>query len=102
MPALIAEWREKIARETTVRRTVRALATVHRKLAALSVAFTAAENESQWVESNPNVKEKKSSRYCYKHAPTALVVDQKKKILGELDKQILGQSKPGPIEFLIT
>ena len=58
-PALISEWREKIARETTVRGTVRAPATVNRKLAALSVAFTAAEKEWQWVESNPVVKVKK-------------------------------------------
>jgi len=58
-PALIVEWREKMARETTARGTVRAPATVNRKLAALSVAFTAAEKEWQWVESNPVGKVKK-------------------------------------------
>lgn len=63
-PALILEHRDQLGSETTKRGTIRGPASVNRKLAALSVAFTAAVKEWQWTESNPvlQVKKRKEPR----------------------------------------
>jgi integrase len=52
-PALVAEHREKLAREKTRRAMKRNPATVNRYLAALSHAFTIAVREWGWVEDSP-------------------------------------------------
>ena len=59
-PALLAEYRDKLANSVTVRHqqrspatTKRSPATVNRYLAALSHAFTIAVKEWQWLEDNP-------------------------------------------------
>lgn len=55
-PALLVEWRDKLASETTVRGTKRRAGTVNRYLAYLSHAFTIAAREWQWLEANPLTK----------------------------------------------
>ncbi|MCP4204729.1 MAG: site-specific integrase [bacterium] len=55
-PALLVEWRDRLASETTVRGTRRSSGTVNRYLAYLSHAFTVATREWQWLESNPLTK----------------------------------------------
>jgi integrase len=52
-PARIAEVRDALAREQSLRMQVRSPATVNRHLAALSHAFTVAVNEWGWLDSNP-------------------------------------------------
>jgi len=52
-PSLIAECRDKLARETTLRGKPRSSATVNRYMAALSVAFTVAVKEWGWLEDSP-------------------------------------------------
>lgn len=52
-PALIAEQRDVLLREQTVRGKLRSNATAVRYLAALSHAFTIAVKEWGWLESNP-------------------------------------------------
>ncbi|CAL7962719.1 integrase [Gammaproteobacteria bacterium] len=52
-PALVAEQRDKLLQEITVRDKLRSPATVNRYLAALSHAFTIAIKEWGWIESNP-------------------------------------------------
>jgi len=52
-PALIAETREKLARQPTKRGPTTSPATVVRYLAALSTAFSVAVKEWGWVEENP-------------------------------------------------
>lgn len=63
-PALISEIREQLLGEKTVRGTARSPATVNRRLAVLSHAFTVASKEWGWIEDNPlrNVKKKKEPR----------------------------------------
>lgn len=58
-PPLIAECRDKLLRESTVRGVQRSPATTVRYLAALSHAFTVAINEWQWLEHSPLSKIKK-------------------------------------------
>ena len=59
-PVLIAEYRDKLAKEPRITPTGRELkrtpATVNRYLAALSAAFTWAVKERQWLEDNPLAK----------------------------------------------
>jgi integrase len=55
-PALIAEYRDKLAAEKTKRADRRSPATVIRYLAALSHAFTIAVKEWGWLEANPVLK----------------------------------------------
>jgi len=55
-PALIAEYRDKLLQENTVRDKLRSPATAVRYLAALSHAFTVAIKEWGWLESNPVLK----------------------------------------------
>ncbi len=53
-PALIAEYRDKLARGITVRtKKPRNPATVNRYMAALSVAFTTAVKEWGWIDDSP-------------------------------------------------
>jgi integrase len=52
-PALIAEQRDRLSKEQTVRDKQRSPATVVRYLAALSHAFTVAIKEYGWIDSNP-------------------------------------------------
>ncbi len=63
-PALILQYRDQLANETSKRGRARGPATVNRMLAAISVAFTVARKEWQWTESNPllNVRKKKEPR----------------------------------------
>lgn len=58
-PALIAECRDKLASEVTVRGKPRAPATVVRFMAALSHAFTVAVKEWGWLEDSPMRKVRK-------------------------------------------
>jgi len=55
-PALIAEVRDRLARERTIRGSKRSSATVVRYMAALSHAFTIAVREWGWLEANPMSK----------------------------------------------
>lgn len=55
-PALIAEQRDLLASQTTVRKRLRTPATVNRYLAALSHLFTVAIKEWGWMEENPLAK----------------------------------------------
>ncbi|MEA3273910.1 MAG: site-specific integrase [Pseudomonadota bacterium] len=55
-PALIAECRDKLARQPTRRGPTTNSATIVRYLAALSHAFTVAVKEWGWVEDNPVLK----------------------------------------------
>ncbi len=52
-PSLLAECRDKLGREITVRRTHRSPASVVRYMAALSSAFTIAVKEWGWLDDNP-------------------------------------------------
>lgn len=52
-PSLLAECRDKLAREITVRHTQRSPASVVRYMAALSHAFTIAVKEWGWLEDSP-------------------------------------------------
>jgi integrase len=52
-PALISEYRDKLADGVTVRGRIRTPATVNRYLSALSHLFTIAVKEWGWVEENP-------------------------------------------------
>ncbi|MBF0190709.1 MAG: site-specific integrase [Magnetococcales bacterium] len=52
-PSVIAEYRDKLAKETTPRKSLRSPATVNRYLASLSHAFTIAINEWGWVDASP-------------------------------------------------
>lgn len=52
-PALIAQYRDKLATGITVRGTLRNPATVNRYLAVLSHAFTIAVKEWQWMDDTP-------------------------------------------------
>ncbi len=63
-PSLIAECRDKLAKEITLRGKPRSPATVNRYMAALSVVFTAAVKEWGWLEDNPmrKVTKPKESR----------------------------------------
>ncbi len=58
-PALIAEYRDKLAGGITVRGKQRNPATVVRYMAALSVAYTQAVNEWGWIDASPMQKVKK-------------------------------------------
>lgn len=58
-PALIAEYRDKLAGGVTVRGSQRNPATVVRYMAALSVAYTQAVNEWGWIDASPMRKVKK-------------------------------------------
>jgi integrase len=55
-PALIAQTRDKLARQPTHRGEATSPATVVRYLAALSHAFTVAVKEWGWIEDNPALK----------------------------------------------
>ncbi|MDH3692391.1 MAG: site-specific integrase, partial [Gammaproteobacteria bacterium] len=59
-PALIAEYRDKLAKSETLRGARRSPSTVNRYLAALSHAFTVAVKEWQWLDANPLTKVRKS------------------------------------------
>lgn len=63
-PAVIAEVRDKLANEVTVRKKIRSSATVIRYLAALSHVFTIAVKEWGWIDDNPlrKVTKPKESR----------------------------------------
>lgn len=63
-PSLLAECRDKLGREITVRRTQRSPASVVRYMAALSHAFTIAVKEWGWLEDSPmrKVTKPKESR----------------------------------------
>ncbi len=63
-PSLIAECRDKLAGEITLRDKLRSPATVNRYMAALSVAFTTAVKEWGWLEDSPmrKVTKPKESR----------------------------------------
>jgi len=63
-PALLAEYRDKLANGVTVRHQQRSPATVNRYLAALSHALTLAVKEYGWIETNPlsRVSKPKESR----------------------------------------
>lgn len=63
-PALISEMREQLAGEISRRGKVRSPATVNRRLAVLSHAFTVASSEWGWIDDNPvrKVKRKKEPR----------------------------------------
>lgn len=52
-PALLAEYRDRLAAGITPKRQPRSGSTVNRYLAALSHAFTIATNEWLWLEDNP-------------------------------------------------
>jgi integrase len=52
-PSLLAEYRDKLGREITVRNKPRSPASVVRYMAALSHAFTVAVNEWGWLEDSP-------------------------------------------------
>lgn len=52
-PALIAESRDFLLSETTVRKQIRSSSTVNRYLAAFSKALTVAMNEWGWLEDSP-------------------------------------------------
>ncbi len=52
-PAVLAETRDRLAAERTVRGGLRAPATVNRTFAYLSAVFSTATKEWQWVEQNP-------------------------------------------------
>lgn len=52
-PALIAEYRDELAKGITARGNPRSASTINRYLAALSHLFTIAINEWSWVEDNP-------------------------------------------------
>lgn len=52
-PSLLAECRDKLSRETTVRNKLRSPASVVRYMAALSHAFTIAVKEWGWLEDSP-------------------------------------------------
>ena len=58
-PPLIAHGRDRLMAEQTRRKMTRSPSTATRYLAALSHAFTIAEREWHWVESNPVAKIKK-------------------------------------------
>ena len=55
-PALISEYKNKLAAGITRSHTPRTPATVKRYMAALSHAFTIAIKEWQWIDSNPMLK----------------------------------------------
>ena len=59
IPSLIAEHRDNLAAEITIRGTQRSPASVVRHMAALSVAYTQAVNEWGWLDANPMRKVKK-------------------------------------------
>ncbi|MEO7557760.1 MAG: integrase, partial [Gammaproteobacteria bacterium] len=63
-PSLLAECRDRLGREITVRRTRRSPASVVRYMAALSHAFTIAVKEWGWLEDSPmrKVTKPKESR----------------------------------------
>lgn len=63
-PSLIAECRDKLAGEITLRDKLRSPATVNRYMAALSIAFTTAVKEWGWLEDSPmrKVTKPKESR----------------------------------------
>ncbi len=63
-PSLLAECRDKLGREITVRKKPRSPASVVRYIAALSHAFTIAVKEWGWLEDNPmrKVTKPKESR----------------------------------------
>ena len=52
-PSLLAEYRDKLGREITVRKKPRSPASVVRYMAALSLAFTVAVKEWGWLEDSP-------------------------------------------------
>ncbi len=52
-PSLIAECRDKLASEITLRGKPRSPATVNRYMAALSIVFTTAVQEWGWLEDSP-------------------------------------------------
>jgi integrase len=58
-PPLIATARDKLLAEQTARKKLRSTSTTSRYLAALSHAFTVAEQEWHWVEANPVSRIKK-------------------------------------------
>lgn len=60
-PALIVECREKLATESTHQGKKRAPATIVSYLASLSLVFSVASREWQWIESNPVAKVSKPS-----------------------------------------
>merc|ERR1711991_814696 len=55
---LIAQCRDELSRETTVRGKIRSQSTVNRYLAALSSVLSIASNEWEWIELNPVLKVK--------------------------------------------
>ncbi len=55
-PALIVEYKDKLAHNSTYRGGKRAAGTINRYLAALSHAFTIGMKEYGWVEENPLLK----------------------------------------------
>ncbi|MDP1949960.1 MAG: hypothetical protein Q8K59_02485 [Nitrosomonas sp.] len=52
-PSLIAECRDKLTGEITLRGKPRSPATVNRYMAALSIALTSAVKEWGWIDDNP-------------------------------------------------
>jgi integrase len=63
-PAMIAELRDSLMRETTRRGTLRSPATTNRYLAALSHAYTICQKEWHWIKENPvsKISKPKESR----------------------------------------
>ena len=63
-PSILAEYRDKLSHEKTVRGKLRSTSTVNRYLAVISHLFTMAVKEWGWIESNPllKVSKQKESR----------------------------------------
>lgn len=83
-PSMLAELRDKLLEETTVRGKLRSSSTVNRYLAALSQALTIAVKEWGWIKENPLLKisrpreGKARERYLEKEEIHRLLVECRK------------------------